>query len=44
VGAVSEEDVHTFARESFVAVASPYLSTFVNRCGVLNIGYGLKKR
>jgi hypothetical protein len=42
-GGVSEEDVHTFAKESFGAVASPYISTFVNRRGVLDIDYGLRK-
>jgi hypothetical protein len=42
VGVVSEEDVHTFARESFGAVASRYLSPFVNRGGVLDIDYGLR--
>jgi hypothetical protein len=40
---VSEKDVHTFAIESFGAVASPYLSPFVNRRGVVNIDYGLRK-
>jgi hypothetical protein len=43
VGGVSEEDVHTFVRESFGAVASPYLSPFVNRRGVLDMDYGLRK-
>jgi hypothetical protein len=42
VGCVSEEDVHTFARESFGSVASPYISPFVNRGGVLDIDYGLR--
>jgi hypothetical protein len=43
VGGVSEEDVHTFATESFGSVASPYLSPFVNRRGVPDIDYGLRK-
>jgi hypothetical protein len=43
MGGVSEGDVHTFSTTSFVAVASPYLSPLLNRRGVLNIDYGLKK-
>jgi hypothetical protein len=42
-GGVSEEDVHTFAKESFGSVASPYQSPFVNRRGVLDTKYGLRK-
>jgi hypothetical protein len=41
-GGVSE-DVHTFATKSFGSVASPYLSPFVHKCGVLDIEYGLRK-
>jgi hypothetical protein len=37
------EDVHTFAKKSFGVVASPYLSPFVNRRGLLDIDYGLRK-
>jgi hypothetical protein len=37
------EDVHTFASESFGAVASSYLSPFVNRSGVLDIDNDLRK-
>jgi hypothetical protein len=42
VGDVSE-DVHTFAKKSFGAVASPYLSPFVHKRGVLDIKYDLRK-
>jgi hypothetical protein len=42
-GGVSEEDVRTFAKESFSLVASPYLSPFVNRRSVPNTNYGLRK-
>jgi hypothetical protein len=42
-GGVSEEDVRTFAEESFGSVASPHLSPFVNRRGVLDTNYGLRK-
>jgi hypothetical protein len=40
---VSEEDVDTFAKKSFGAVTSPYLSQFVHKRGVLDIEYGLRK-
>jgi hypothetical protein len=42
-GAVSEEDVRTFPKKSFGAIASPYLSLFVHKRGVLDIEYGLRK-
>jgi hypothetical protein len=41
-GAISEGDVHAFARKSFGSIASPYLS-YVHRHGVLDTAYGLRK-
>jgi hypothetical protein len=43
VGDVSEEDVDTFVKMFIGAVASPYLSPFVHKRGVLDIEYGLRK-
>jgi hypothetical protein len=42
-GTVSEGDVHAFARKSFSEIASPYLSPYVHRRGVLDAEYGLRK-
>jgi hypothetical protein len=42
-GAISEGDVQAFARTAFGAVASPYLSPFVQKRGVLDSEYGLRK-
>jgi hypothetical protein len=42
-GAISEGEVHAFARKSIGAVASPYLSSFVHKRGVLDTEYGLRK-
>jgi len=42
-GAVSEGEVHAFARKSFGEIFSPYLSPYVHKRGVLNAEYGLRK-
>jgi len=42
-GGVSEGDVQAFARKSFSKIASPYLSPYVHRRGVLDAEYGLFK-
>jgi hypothetical protein len=42
-GAISEGDVHAFATKSFGAIASPNLSSYVHRHGVLDAAYGLRK-
>jgi len=42
-GAVSEGDVHAFARKSFGEIACPYLLPYVHRSGVLDAEYGLRK-
>jgi hypothetical protein len=42
-GAISESDVHAFARKSFGAIASPYVSPYVHKRGVLDTEYGLRK-
>jgi hypothetical protein len=41
-GAVSEGDVHAFARKSFGEIASPYLSPYAYKRGVLDTEYGLR--
>jgi hypothetical protein len=42
-GAVSEDETHKFARRSFGAIASPYVSPYVHKSGVLDAEYGLRK-
>ena len=42
-GAVSEDETRKFARKSFGAIASPYLSPYVHKSGVLDAEYGLRK-
>ena len=42
-GAVSEGEVHKFARKSFVEISSTYLSTYVHKSGVLDAEYRLRK-
>jgi hypothetical protein len=42
-GAVNEGDVRTYARTSFGAIASPYLSPFVHKRGIPDAEYGLHK-
>jgi hypothetical protein len=42
-GEVSEGDVRTYARKSFSEIASPYLSPYVHKRGVLDVEYGLRK-
>jgi hypothetical protein len=42
-GSVSKGDVQAFERKSFGTIASPYLSPFVHRRGVLDAEYGLHK-
>jgi hypothetical protein len=42
-GVVSEGDVHKFARKSFGEIASPYLSPYVHKSGILDAEYGLRK-
>jgi hypothetical protein len=42
-GSVSKGDVQAFARKSFGPIASPFLSPFVHRRGVLDAEYGLRK-
>jgi hypothetical protein len=42
-GALREGDVHAFARKTFGSIASPYLSSYVHRHGVLDTAYGLRK-
>jgi hypothetical protein len=41
--AVSEGDVRAYARTSFGAIASPYISPFVHRRGIIDAEYGLRK-
>jgi len=41
--AVSEDEVHKFVRKSFGEIASPYLSPYVHKSGVLDAEYGLRK-
>ena len=41
--AVSEDEVHKFVRRSFGEIASPYLSPYVHKSGVLDAEYGLRK-
>jgi hypothetical protein len=43
-GDVSEGEVHAFARKSFGTIASPYLSPYIHRRGVLDAEYGLRKK
>jgi hypothetical protein len=43
VRVVSDGDVRTFSRKSFGAIASPYLSPYVHKRGVLDAEYGLRK-
>jgi hypothetical protein len=40
---VSKGDVQAFARKSFGTIASPYLSPYVYRRGVLDVEYGIRK-
>jgi len=42
-GAVREGDVQKFARKSFGEIASPYLSPYVHKSGVLDAEYCLRK-
>jgi len=42
-GAVSEGEVHAFARKSFDEIASPYLAPYIYRKGVLDAEYCLRK-
>ena len=42
-GAVSEDVVRKFARKSFGVIASPYLSPYVHKRGVLDSEYGMRK-
>jgi len=42
-GAVSEGEIHEFAGKSFGEIASPYLSPYVHKRGVLDAEYGLRK-
>jgi hypothetical protein len=42
-GVIIEGDVCTFARKSFGAIASPYLSPYVHKRGVHSGEYGLRK-
>jgi len=42
-GTVSEDVTRKFARKSFGAIASPYLSPHVHKSGVLDAEYGLRK-
>ena len=42
-GAVSEGETRKYARKSFGAIASPYLSPYVHKSGVLDAEYGLRK-
>ena len=42
-GAVSEAETRKYARKSFGAIASPYLSPYVHKSGILDAEYGLRK-
>ena len=42
-GVVSEGATRKYARKSFGAIASPYISPYVHKSGVLDAGYGLRK-
>jgi len=42
-GAVSEAETRKYARKSFGAIASPYLSPYVHKSGVLDAEYGLRE-
>jgi hypothetical protein len=42
-GAVSKGEVRAFARKYFGDIASPYLSPYVHKRGVLDAEYGLRK-
>jgi len=42
-GAVSEGEVHKYARKFFGEIASPYLSPYVHKSGVLYAEYCLHK-
>jgi len=42
-GAIGEGDVKAFTRKSFGKIASPYISPYVHRRGVLDGEYGLRK-
>jgi len=42
-GAVSEAGTRKYARKSFGAIVSPYLSPYVHKSGVLDAEYGLRK-
>jgi hypothetical protein len=42
-GPVSKREVRAFAWKSFGEIASPYLSPYVHRRGVLDAEYGLRK-
>ena len=41
--AVSECESRKYARKSFGAIASPYLSSYVHKSGILDAEYGLRK-
>ena len=43
IGAVSEEEVRKYARKPFGVIASPYLSPYVQKSGVLDAEYGLRR-
>jgi hypothetical protein len=42
-GSVNKGDLQEFARKSFGTIATPYLSPFVHRIGILDVEYGLRK-
>ena len=42
-GSVSEDETRKYARKSFGEIASPYLSPYVHKSGVLDAEYGLRK-
>jgi len=42
-GTVSEDETRKYARKSFGEIASPYLSPYVHKSGVLDAEYGLRK-
>jgi len=42
-GAVSEANIHEYARNTFGPIASPYLAPYVHKSGVLDAEYGLRK-
>ena len=42
-GAFSEGEVRAFARNTFGEIASPHVSPYVHKRGVLDAEYGLRK-